>query len=228
MTDNPTGNEAGNHYPAPPTLESVAIDVAGHPHVRDAKKNLVPLELVKAVDKLEDEMVRKVHGFAADLSAQVDRFRAHTFEDIGDFMGLLQQEYGAAKGGKKGNVSFRTFDGLLEIRVQVADVIEFGAELQVAKQIIDECLIEWSEGSRVEIRSIVQRAFNTDKEGQVNRAELFALRRLDIEDERWLRAMEALGDAIRVVGTREYVRIYERDTVDEAFRPVTINLAKAA
>ena len=41
----------------------------------DARGALVPVELIKAQLLLEDEMVRKAHGFAEDLHAQIARFR---------------------------------------------------------------------------------------------------------------------------------------------------------
>lgn len=202
-------------------------NINGKPYMADAKGSLVPLELVKPADKLEDETVRKIVGFARDLSAQIARFRGHTMTDLGEFDALLEQEYGTKKGGKKGNRTYQTFDGLKKVVVSVADFVDFGPQLQVAKTLIDECLNEWSADSRPEIRAIVTRAFNTDKEGQINRSEIFMLLRMQIEDERWLRAMEAIRDAMRVTGSKEYVRFYERCRITDPWSAVTIDLAKA-
>ena len=202
-------------------------NVNGKPYMADAKGALVPLEMVKAADKLEDETVRKIMGFARDLSAQLARFRGHTMTDLGEFDALLDQEYGLKKGGKKGNRTYQTFDGLMKVSVSVADFVDFGPQLQVAKTLIDECLNEWAADSGPEIRAVVTRAFNTDKEGQINRSEIFMLLRLQIEDERWLKAMEAIRDAMRVTGSKEYVRFYQRKNVTDAWTAVTIDLAKA-
>jgi len=201
--------------------------VNGKPYMADAKGALVPVETIKPADKLEDEQVRKIMGYARDLSAQIARFRGHTMTDLGELDALLDQEYGAKKGGKKGNRTYQTFDGLMKVQVQVSDFVDFGPQLQVAKTLIDECLNEWSEDSRPEIRAIVTRAFNTDKEGQINRSEIFMLMRLDIADERWKRAIDAIRDAMRVTGSKEYVRFYERKSVTDGWKAVTIDLAKA-
>lgn len=201
--------------------------VNGKPWMADAKGSLVPLELVKPVDKLEDELVRKVMGYADSLSEQIGRFRGHTMTDLGEFDALLAQEYGLTKGGPKGNRTYQTFDGLKKISVQIADYIDFGPQLQIAKKLLDECLNEWSAESSPEIRAIITRAFNTDKEGQVNRSEIFMLLRLDIEDGRWQEAMRAIRDAMRVTGSKEYVRFYRRASIKDAWKPVTIDLAKA-
>lgn len=204
------------------------IRINGKSYMADAKGSLVPLELVKPADKLEDETVRKIMGFASDLSGQITRFRGHTMTDLGEFDALLEQEYDTKKGGKKGNRTYQTFDGLMKVIVSVADFVDFGPQLQVAKTLIDECLNEWSADSRPEIRAIVTRAFNTDKEGQINRSEIFMLLRMQIEDERWLSAMEAIRDAMRVTGSKEYVRFYQRTRITDGWQAVTIDLAKAA
>lgn len=204
-----------------------ATMVNGKEYMADAKGNLVPLELIKPADKLEDEVVRKVISFAKELSAQIGRFRGHTMTDLGEFDALLQQEYSLIKGGKKGNRTYQTFDGLKKVVVQISDFIDFGPQLQTAKTLLDECLNEWAADSRPEIRAIITRAFNTDKAGQVNRSEIFMLLRLDIEDPRWQEAMRAIRDAMRVTGSKEYVRFYERASLEAAWNAVTIDLSKA-
>lgn len=208
-------------------LNDGRIRVGASDYMADAKGGLVPVELVKPEHILQDEVVRKIMGFAIDISDQVARFKAHTFEDLGDLEALLRQTYGVEQRGAKGNRTFMSHDGLMKISVQVSDNIDFGPELQIAKELVDECLNEWSEGARPEIRAVVTRAFNTDKAGQINRAEIFMLLRLGIEDERWQRGMQAIRDAIRVVGSKTYVRCYRRETFDGDWRAVTIDLAKA-
>lgn len=203
------------------------VDVGGKKYMADAKGALVPLALVKPVDKLTDEAVRKMIGFARELSAQIGRFRGHCFDDVGSLQALIAQEYGATIGGAKGNITLSSMDGTLKVQVQVADLIEFGPELQAAKKLVDECLSEWAEGSRDEIRAIVNRAFQVDKEGVVNRAELFMLLRVAIEDARWQRAMDAIRDSIRVIGSKTYFRFYEREAADAPWRSISIDLARA-
>ncbi|WP_244299354.1 DUF3164 family protein [Roseibium aquae] len=194
--------------------------------MRDAKGNLVPLANVKPQHKLEDETVRKIIAHADALSAQIGRFKGHTTTDLGELDALLAQEYGAVKGGKKGNRTYQSFDGLMKVTVQVSDFVDFGPELQTAKQLIDACLTEWSADSRPEIKAIVTRAFNTDKEGQINKSDIFLLLRLDIADARWGRAMDALRDAMRITGSKSYVRFYHRAAPEAAWQPITIDLAK--
>ncbi len=136
-----------------PTLEQVAnaeaalraigdgvIESAGQKYMKDAKGSLVPLGVVKPIDKLMDETVRKMIAFAHDLSAQIGRFKGHCFDDMGSFQALIAAEYGAKVGGAKGNIQLTSFDGCMKVQFQVADNITLGPELQAAKAWIDACL----------------------------------------------------------------------------------------
>ena len=203
------------------------VEAGGKRYMPDAKGALVPVELIKPQVQLADETVRRIMGFALALSDQISRFKGHTVSDLGEFDALLAQEYDLRKGGPKGNRSYKTHDGLFEVEVRVQDQIEFGPELQIAKTLVDECLNEWAEDARAEIRAIVTRAFNTDKEGQINRSEIFMLLRLDITDERWRRAMQAIRDAMRVTGSKSYIRFWMREAHDQPRRAITIDLASA-
>ncbi|MFD1342908.1 DUF3164 family protein [Litorisediminicola beolgyonensis] len=211
--------------PAP--IASGRREIDGREYLYDAKGGLQPVETVRAEDLLEDETVRKIIGYAMALSSQIARFKEHTFNDLGDFEAILAQEYEASKGGAKGNKTFISHDALFKVQVAVADNIDFGPQLQIAKALIDECLNEWAADARPELRAIVTRAFNTDKEGTVNRAEIFMLLRLEITDARWRKAMDAIRSAMRVVGSKTYVRCYQRAAHDAAWEPITIDLAKA-
>lgn len=204
-----------------------AIDVGGTPYIRDAKGSLVPLAAVKAADLLMDETVRSILLQARDLSAAIAAFKARTFERVGELQALLAQNYGATVGGRKGNITLMTFDGCAKVQVQISDRLEFGPELASAKTLIDECLTEWAVGSGVELQALVNRVFQVDKEGQINKAELFMLLRVEIADPRWLRAMDAIRESIRVVGSRQYVRFYERPASDAHWGAVSIDIANA-
>lgn len=201
--------------------------VGDKPYMANAKGALVPLELVKPADKLRDETIRKVMGYAKDISAQISRFRKHSMSDLDGLDEVLEQEYNARPGGVKGNRTYQTIDGLMMIKVSINDFEVAGPELQVAKSLIDECLNEWTDGARAEIRAIITRAFDTDKEGKINLKEIKKLTKLDISDQRWKDAMRAIEDAIDVQYSKQYVRFYKRASVQDDWTAVTVDIAKA-
>ena len=210
----------------PASIPDGVQDVNGRDYMSDAKGSLVPVELIKDADLLEDQTVRSIMGYAVALSEQMVRFRGHTMTDLGELDSLLAEKYDLKKGGKKGNCTYMTFDGLMKVQVQVADLLDFGPQLHIAKGLFDECLNEWSEDAHPAIQAVVTRAFNTDKEGQISRSDLFMLMRMNVEDERWQKAVDALRDAMRVIGSKEYVRFYRRQSVTAKWEPVSIDLAK--
>ena len=210
----------GSSHPA-------AIDVGGAAYLRDAKGALVPIAAIKAADLLIDEAVRGILDRAGVLSAAIGAFKAATFAQVASLQELLAQHYDAKVGGAKGNITLLSFDGCSKVHVQVADLIDFGPELQAAKVLIDACLNEWAATSGAELRALVNRVFSVDKQGQINRAELFMLMRVEIEDVRWRRAMDAIRDSIRVIGSRTYVRFYARDAGDAPWRAVSVDIATA-
>lgn len=217
----------GGEPEAEPALPDGVIEMAGERYMRDPAGRLVPIELVSAQHLLEDQTVRKILGYAEALSAQIQRFRGHTFDDVGTFVALLAERYGDRRGGRKGNVQLSTFDGLMKVVVSVQDQLAFGPELEVAKGLVDACITAWGEGARAELRALVHHAFQVDQSGRYNREAIFQLRRVAIEDPRWQAAMTAIGDAIRVLGSREYVRFYKRRDARAPWEPVTIDVAKA-
>ncbi|MFA6966102.1 DUF3164 family protein [Bosea sp. (in: a-proteobacteria)] len=201
------------------------VELQGKQYMRDSKGSLMPIELVKPIDKLMDETVRKILGYAEPLSAEISRFKQHTLDDVAGFQALIAQEYGTTKGGEKGNLTLLSYDGLQKVQIQIQDRVEFGPELQAAKTIVDECLRDWSSDSGPEIRAIVGRAFNVDKAGKINAAELLKLTRLDIADERWQQGMRAIREAERRIAAKEYVRFFRRASTADDWIAVRMDLA---
>jgi hypothetical protein len=208
-------------------MPSCEMLVGGNRYWRNAEGALVPVESIRPADMLEDETVRKIIGFAVPLSDQISRFWQHTSADISGFVDLVLQNYGATRGGKKGNITLSSFDDMLKVELRVAKLIEFKSDLQAAKILTDECLASWSEDSGAEIRTIVRSAFNVDKDGKVNQQALLGLLRHDFDDPRWKRAMDAIRDAIRVRTSKEYFRFFQRPAPAAEWKSITIDLAQA-
>ena len=198
----------------------------GRLFMRDAKGSLIPAELVKPADKLQDELVRKLIWAAQEKARHLAAFKAAAFADVDAFLELLAGEHKVSIGGKKGNITLQTVDGLMKVQVAVQDRIHFGPKLQVAKVIIDELAVGWGKNAP-ELFAMVSQAFKVDKEGQVNRGAMFGLLRLDIDSDRWREAMGALRESMMTSGSARYVRFYHRSTTDQHFESISLDLATA-
>jgi len=191
----------------------------------DAKGRLIPEAQIKPIDLARDQLVCDIIAGASKLSAELQFFKRRAFEDIEALVELSAEQYGVKLGGKKGNIQLVSFDGRYKVLRAVADRITFDERLQAAKVLIDECLTDWTEKGPGELRVIVQDAFDVDKAGNINVGKILSLRRHKIDDERWKRAMEAIGDAVQVIGTTPYIRVYERIGDSEKYRLLSLDLA---
>ncbi len=194
-------------------------------YMQDAKGRLVPISSVKPIDLLREDLVLQLVDQAKALNQALSAFKVTAFGDIAAFVQTSAEQYGAALGGKKGNVTLHSYDGRYKIVRQAQDNIRFDERLQAAQALINECLTEWSQGSRDEIKTLINDAFRVDQEGQVNTGRVLALQRLDIKSEKWSRAMDAIRDSVQVVGSSSYVRVYERIENTDQYRPIALDLA---
>jgi len=195
--------------------------------LRDAKGRLVPVELVKPIDRTRDQLVSIIVAKAKNLREQIGAFKAEVFADIAAFIELSAEQYEVKLGGSKGNVTLTSYDGRFKIVRQIADHLAFDERLQAAHELISQCITEWSAGARSEIQALVNDAFQVDKQGHINTARVLGLRRLDIRDEKWQRAMKAIADSVQVTGSKPYVRVYERIGDSDQFQAIALDVAGA-
>lgn len=180
-------------------------------YLMNAKGHLIPEDKVKEIDKIRDELVKRMVKHAKALNEEMKVTKRVLFDEFESFVELSAQEYDTKVGGEKGNTSLLSFDGKHKVQLAVSDNLVFDERLQVAKSLIDECLNEWTADSNDNIKALIGNAFQVDKEGKINTRRVLELRSLQISDEKWLKAMNAISDATQVVSSKEYIRVYERD-----------------
>jgi Protein of unknown function (DUF3164) len=180
-------------------------------YMQDTLGRLVPIEMVKEIDRERDALVREIVGNALPLAGELAQFKGRALDDIQAFVELSAERYQAKLGGTEGNVQLTTYDGHYKIRRDIAKLMEFDERMQAAKALIDECLHEWTADSRAEIRALINDAFQVDRAGKISVDRVLGLRRLDIQDPRWQRAMTAIGESLQVVGRKAYLRLYQRN-----------------
>ena len=203
------------------------VMIEGKEYWRDAKGNLTPAGLVKEIDKARDALVHEWVERGRDLSKAISHFKEGIFGDVQAFIELSAEKYGAKVGGNKGNVTLFSYDGKYKIQRAINESLQFDERIQAAKVLIDECLNEWSEGSRPELKALIERAFNVDKEGNLNTSRILGLRRVEIQDERWQNAMQAISESVQVVSSKAYVRLYERVGETDQYVPIALDVAGA-
>lgn len=178
--------------------------------MEDAQGRQVPVDLIKDIDILRDQTVRDIMQKTFAMRDTLQKFKQEVWSDIQEFLSLSAEQHGVKWGGKKGNVTINSYDGRHKILIAVSDNLHFNEKLLVAKQLIDECIKEWATDARPELRALVDNAFAVDKQGNISTTRVLGLRRLDIHDEKWQRAMQAITDSVQVVSSKTYMRFYKR------------------
>ncbi|MBS0354036.1 MAG: DUF3164 family protein [Proteobacteria bacterium] len=194
-------------------------------YLKNASGHLVPRDQVREQDLLRDDVARGLADSAVRLSNELKQFKTRALTEIADLVTISAERYKVSVGGEKGNVTVTTFDGSFKIVRAFSERITFTEEIEAAKALINQCIIRWSEGANANIRALVDRAFRTDSKGQIKMAAVLELLRLEIKDDEWLRAMQAIRDSIQSTGTAVYVRVYERVGESEQYRAVPLDLA---
>ena len=193
--------------------------------MEDAQGRQVPVAMIKKIDLKRHDLVCSVMERAFAERERLAEFKRQVWEEIQSFVDNSAKDSGAKKlGGKKGNITLTSFDGRYKLIVAVNDGILFNEKLQIAKQLIDECICKWSKNAKPELKVLVDDAFNVGKNGLVSTGKVLGLRRLNITDATWRRAMDAITESIQVVSSKTYMRFYER-LADGQYMQIPLDVA---
>lgn len=195
-------------------------------YMQDAQKRLTPVEMIDPIDLERNDLVVEMVNQAKALKKQLIAFKLSGMGDIAALIELSADKYNVKMGGKKGNVSLTSYDGRYKVQRSIAENIDFDERLQVAKELIDQCIQRWADGVDSKVRVLVDHAFQVDKEGNISTSRILSLRRIKIDDEQWNQAMEAIADSIRISGSTTYLRLYERVGDSERYEPISLDIAK--
>jgi len=193
-------------------------------YMMDANEHLVPTKTIKQIDLDRNKLVLDVVKKAKKIRDPLAAFKKETGKRIEAFIEHSAKQYDASVGGKKGNVSLYSFDGKFKLMRTYSDTLQFDEQIQVAKSLIDECLVIWSKGSNVNIKAIVLKAFKADKQGNLSIQRVLELKQHNFKDEKWVQAMKAIDNSMHLVGRKSYIRIYERDESGQ-YQPMSLDIA---
>ncbi|MEF3074090.1 DUF3164 family protein [Methylobacter sp. Wu1] len=191
----------------------------------DSYGRLVPVATIEPLDLLRDDTVATIISKARRVQEQMRTFKNQAMDDIAAFLAIAAEQYKTTFGGRKGNLSLVSYDGKYKVIVAVSDSLNFDERLHIAKQLIDECIHEWTADSNANIKALVEHAFQTDKQGNINTARIFGLMRLKIDDPKWQQAMQALKDSIQITSTSQYLRLYERVGESDKYQQIAMDIA---
>lgn len=193
----------------------------------DGKGDATHPDNVRAADKIKDEMIEKLCNEAMHLSDEISAFKKKSNEQVEAYFAILLQDYGINAKAKsvKGNITIENFSSTFKVALSVSDNLQFDERIQIAKSLVDEFLIDETKDSSPAIRTLITKAFEVDKKGNIDANKIFALKRYDIQDERWNKAMSIIDESKKVAFARSYIRFYIREHTNNEWELVPLNIA---
>ena len=168
---------------------------------------LVPEDQVKDTDKLRDQLVLGIAEKILDLKQEMIKVKADVVEDIDAFMQTMSEQYGVELGGDKGNLTFTSYDGRVQVKYYSNDYLAFNEGIHVAKKLIDEFLEDITKDSSRSIKQIVNSAFNL-KQGRMDVKAILKLREINEDDPRWQKAMQIIDESKEWHAGSRALRLY--------------------
>ena len=177
----------------------------------DSRGALVPESSIKPQDILKDDLVEESAEKILALESEMRRVKSDIMESIRAYIGLIGDKYGVKLGGQKGNIQLVSLDGKTKILISISERISLNENVIAAKELIDEYLEDAIKGSSADIKQLVTSAFRV-KQGSLDARSILRLRQLNIEDERWKKAMDIIADSIVIQSSESYLRLYKKNT----------------
>lgn len=186
----------------------------------------VPAKYVKKYDKERDVIAYQIRDDWAAMRESMRKLKIKTLARIDKMRQLAADETGVTLGGVKGNLQFRSFDGKVTVSIESQHRTEFDERLTLAQQLIMSAVAELTSGTdSADLAEIAGRAFRPRKNGNLDMARVRELRSYNVKHPKWVQACEIIADCERDIGTRQYVRVQERLTVDARPENIVLDMA---
>lgn len=186
-------------------------EMNGRKYWEDYKGDLTAVENISKEDKARDKVVEACCAKAIKLNEQIAKTKAEITALIDEYLSTVAEKFGTEW---KGNTNIINFSQDLRVDVKVQNTIGFDEKLNVAKNLIDECVAAWSTDANPALATIVNKAFETDRKGKINREFIFKLLKMKMNAkthmDKWEQAMELLRDSMTIEGSKPYYNFRRR------------------
>lgn len=179
---------------------------------------------IKPDAKRKDRLVEQILSDASRLHEKMRQAKREYMEIVNEYIEFLQDENDVERSGK-GNLILSNFSNTKQVEIKVNDIFVFDEKLQIAKQIIDNCIVRWSKNANSNLKALVDSAFKVDRKGNIDKHAIKSLTQLNITDAAWEKAMKLINDSLTVTGTKQYMTIKERDSIEGKWHTINLNFS---
>ena len=188
----------------------------------DINGDQVPAKYVSKFDKARDAVSRRIlKRFYAGRKVLEQIVR----ESIADLDGLMKLKESV---GVKGNFQTSSFDGLIQVSIDQQYNIQLDERVARARELMLEYVN--SELSRLDkdttfLRKLVEDSFRANAKGYLPISSILKLTRYEVKDARWNEARGILQDAMKPVPGKRYLNCRVRNTTQQDFKTIRLDLA---
>jgi hypothetical protein len=193
----------------------------------DSQGRLVREDAIPVVQRLRDDLVRRLAGQCEALAVDMARVKAALLGEVAEHIALIASEYGADITGRSGDVALESFDGRLRIerssarRVRVTESIHAAEAL--VRRYIDRQAADMPDG----IRTIVDRTFRRSrKTGELNVSRLLDFAAVEIDDDDWRAAVAAIKASLEASESVTYFRAYRRASASQPWEQIPLDFSR--
>jgi hypothetical protein len=175
----------------------------------NAQGQTVPAQYLSEYEKLRDKIARKIAVVFIAEQAKLRSIKESVFALVAQLQAAALKDTDVERlGGDQGYIQFRSFDGLVTVRVDNAKRTEFDERLQIAQQLVIEAVKELSGYAKhADLVEISTKAFQPRRNGNLDMQRIRELKTYKVEHPKWKQAVEIINECERVIGHRRYIRV---------------------
>lgn len=195
----------------------------------NARGEKVHIDLIKKDELMRDELVNNLIGEAEAFREIMSEFRKKAEGQVDAYFDELMTKYNinAKANTKKGNITLENFSSTAKVQIAVTDKLSFDEKIQLAKMKFDEYFEQVTVGSSEEVKLLINKAFDVDKEGNVDVKKILELRSYNIRHPKWVEGVALIEESKKIVSSKSYIRFYKRESPDKAWGHVSLDIAGA-
>ncbi len=191
---------------------------------RDKDGNVIPTAYIFTIDKKKHNAALKFHAQAMALQKQMASFKTKLFAECDElFAESLRENRVKVKEGAKGGYTIQTTDKAFKIEVRIAEFMSFNDNINIAQSKINEFLQTKIEGLDMDVKTLIDNAFQTSK-GHLDARRIVSLLKLRITHPLWVEAMDLIKQSIENNNSKRYVSLSYR-LPDGDYQDINLNFA---
>ena len=210
------------------TVMALFVDVshsrARDEMIKDAKGRLCPSTMFSDVHLARNALIEQQIAEAKRRAEEQSQYHQALIATIVEFFRVSAEEHNGEGLGEEDGVTMTSIDGLKRIKLVKAKSASSNEKLAIAKVMLEDMVNVRGANLDPFFKTLALSAFETSSTGQMRLDKVLELRNLQCDYPEWKSIKSALDVAIEFVFKKRYVCFYERESVDESWRQIPLNL----